>query len=141
VRLPDANVLLYAVNEDAGSHGPARDWLLDSLSGSEPVGFAWSALLAFVRISTKESIFPRPLTASVALDLVEGWLERPQTTVLAPGERHGTVLRELIEGAGTAGDLTSDAHLAAIAIEHGAVLATFDTDFFRFRGLRVDYLG
>lgn len=84
-----------------------------------------------------------PLTPqpAEALDLVDEWLARPQAAVLHPGDRHASILRELVERAGAAGDLTSDAHLAAIAIEHGAKLATFDTDFHRFHGLRLDYLG
>lgn len=141
MKLPDTNVLLDAVNEDASRHETARDWLNGALSSAEPVGFAWLGLLGFLRISTKPAIFPRPLKPAAALDLVEDWLTRPQSTVLHPSGRHPSILRELIEKAGTAGDLTSDAHLAAIAIEHGARLATFDTDFYRFKGLRLDYLG
>jgi uncharacterized protein len=141
VRLPDTNVLLDAVNEDAPRHDLARDWLNGVLSQAEPVGFAWLGLLGFLRIVTKPAIFPQPLTPAGALDLVDDWLERPQATILHPSDRHHSILRELIEKAGTAGDLTSDAHLAAIAIEHGARLATFDTDFYRFQGLRLDYLG
>lgn len=112
-----------------------------TLSASEPVGFAWLALLGFVRIATKAAVFPHPLGPAEALDLVDEWLSRPQAAVLHPGDRHASILRELVERAGAAGDLTSDAHLAAIAIEHGAKLVTFDTDFHRFHGLRLDYLG
>jgi len=141
VRLLDTNVLLHAVNEDSPRHEIARDWLNEALSGVEAVGFAWLALLGFLRIVTKETIFPRPMTSSAALDLIDGWLARPLTAILDPGDGHAAIMRELIERAGTAGDLTSDAHLAAIAIERGARIATFDTDFHRFHGLRVDYLG
>lgn len=141
MRLPDTNVLLHAVNEDSPSHETARDWLNDALSGFEAVGFAWLALLGFIRIATKDAIFPQPLTPAGALDRVDGWLERPLAVILHPGDGHAAIVRELIERAGTAGNLTSDAHLAAIAIEQGARLATFDTDFHRFHGLRVDYLG
>ena len=141
MRLLDTNVLLHAVNEDSPRHEIARDWLNEALSGVEAVGFAWLALLGFLRIVTKETIFPRPMTSSAALDLIDGWLARPLTAILDPGDGHAAIMRELIERAGTAGDLTSDAHLAAIAIERGARIATFDTDFHRFHGLRVDYLG
>jgi uncharacterized protein len=141
VRLPDTNVLLHAVNEDSPRHETARDWIDEALSGTETVGLAWLALLGFLRIATKSAIFPRPLAPTTALDLVDDWLARPLTVVLHPGEAHNAILRELIDRAGTAGDLTSDAHLAAIAIERGARIATFDTDFHRFQGLRVDYLG
>ncbi len=140
MKLPDTNVLLAAVNRDAPGHRVAREWLATSLSGSETTGFAWLALIGFVRIATKAAIFANPLTPREALDLVEEWLARPSATVLHPGERHAAILRELIEPEGTAGNLTSDAHLAAIAIEHSVTLATFDADFHRFRGLRLDYL-
>jgi len=139
--LADTNVLLHAVNEDSPRHETARDWLNEALSGVEVVGFAWTALLGFLRIATKERVFPNPLTPGDALDLVDDWLARPLTAILDPGDGHAAIMRELIERAGTAGDLTSDAHLAAIAIERGARIATFDTDFHRFHGLRVDYLG
>lgn len=141
MRLPDTNVLLHAVNEDSTSHEAARDWINDALSGFEAIGFAWLALLGFVRIATKSAVFPQPLTPIEALDLVDGWLERPLAVILHPGDGHAAIVRELIGRAGTAGDLTSDAHLATIAIESGARIATFDTDFHRFHGLRVDYLG
>ncbi|HYI99358.1 MAG TPA: type II toxin-antitoxin system VapC family toxin [Thermoleophilaceae bacterium] len=141
MRFPDTNVLLNAVNEDAPRHDVARDWLNGALSDTEAVGFAWLGLLGFLRIATKQAVFANPLTPVGALDLIDDWLARPQATLLHPSDRHLSVLRELTEKTGTAGDLTSDAHLAAIAIEHGARLATFDTDFYRFKGLRLDYLG
>lgn len=141
MRLPDTNVLLHAVNEDSPRHETARDWIETALTGDETVGFAWLALLGFVRIATKEAIFPKPLSPTAALDLVDGWLSAGPATIASPGDNHASILRELIERAGTAGNLTSDAHLAAIAVERGARIATFDTDFHRFRGLRVDYLG
>lgn len=141
MKLPDTNVLLHAVNEDSPRHETARDWLNEALSGVEAVGFTWLALLGFLRIATKDAIFPKPLTPATALDLVDDWLACPVAAILHPGDGHAGLLRELIERAGTAGDLTSDAHLAAIAIERGARIVTFDTDFHRFHNLRVDYLG
>jgi uncharacterized protein len=140
VKLADTNVLLAAVNRDARGHETAAEWLATSLSGSEPTGFAWLALVGFVRITTKASIFPSPLTGSEALDFVDEWLARPNATVLHPGERHPAVLRSLLTAAGSAGNLVSDAHLAAIAIEHRARLATFDSDFHRFGDLRLEFL-
>lgn len=140
MRVPDTNVLLAAVNADAPGHEVAHDWLADSLSGSEPTGFVWLVLVGFVRIATKASIFPRPLTPADALDLVDDWLARPNATVLHPGERHTTILRGLLESTGTGGNLTSDAHVAAIALEHRARVATFDADFHRFGELRLEYL-
>ncbi len=138
----DANLLLYAVDERSPRHGPARDWLERTLSGSETVGLVWLVLIAFVRISTRSSVFERPLEVSEALDLVDGWLAQPCTTVLHPTERHSTLLRELLGPLGAAGNLTSDAHLAAVAIGHGAELCSCDHDFSRFAGLRwTDPLG
>jgi uncharacterized protein len=142
VKVLDANLLLYAVDERSPRHGPARDWLERTLSGSETVGLVWLVLIAFVRISTRSSVFERPLEVSEALDLVDGWLAQPCTTVLHPTERHSTLLRELLGPLGAAGNLTSDAHLAAVAIGHGAELCSCDHDFARFAGLRwTDPLG
>jgi toxin-antitoxin system PIN domain toxin len=140
VRLPDTNVLLAAVNDDAPGHRVASEWLVTSLSGAEPTAFAWLALTGFVRITTKAALFANPLSAAEALDFVDEWLACPNATVLHPGERHASILRALLACAGTAGNLVSDAHLAAIAIERGAKLATFDSDFHRFADLRLDFL-
>lgn len=132
----DANVLLHATNKSATQHRKARLWLDGALSGDEPVGFAWSALLAFLRVGTRPGVFPKPLSPRQALGVVEEWLSQPVAIELSPTARHFAVLRGLIEQAGTAGNLTTDAHLAALAIEHGAELVSFDRDFQRFQGLR-----
>lgn len=134
--LPDVNVLLYALDAASPRHDRARPWLEDVLSGTETVAFAWSVLLGVVRLSTRAAIFERPLSTDAALDVVEGWLERPNATVVHPGNRHGAVLRELLSPFGSAGNLVTDAHLAALAIEHGATLCSSDADFSRFEGLR-----
>jgi len=136
VKLPDANLLIYAINEQAPNHVPARTWLAATLSGTEPVGVAWLALIAFIRITTNPRAFPNPLQPVTAFEIVEGWLGRPNVIVLQPTERHFGILRGLLDPLGTAGDLTSDAHLAALAIEHGAELCSADSDFGRFPGLR-----
>lgn len=136
MKVLDANLLLYAVDERSPRHVPARDWVEHTLSGSETVGFVWPVLVAFVRISTRPAIFEQPLDVDQALDLVDGWLAQPCATVLNPTERHSSVLRELLGPFGTAGNLTSDAHLAAVTIEHGAKLHSCDRDFSRFPGLR-----
>lgn len=132
----DANVLLHAVNDESPSHVVARDWLDSALDGADTVGLAWVALLAFVRISTRPGIYPRPLSPADAMDVVEGWLSRPSAVVIEPTPRHAAVLRGLLEGVGTAGNLTTDAHLAALAWEHKAEVVSFDRDFQRFAGLR-----
>jgi hypothetical protein len=136
VKLVDANLLLYAVNEDAPQHRKARAWLEAVLSGTEPVGFDWTVLLAFLRLSTRSAVFPRPLTAAQALELVDSWLAQPCAEIVDPAERHVEVLARLLEPLGTAGNLVSDAHLAALAIEFGAELCSCDADFSRFPGLR-----
>jgi toxin-antitoxin system PIN domain toxin len=132
----DANVLLYAVNESIPQHGAAKRWVEDALSGDEAVGFAWVVLLALLRIITLPALSPEPLTAAEACDLIDDWLDAPPGTVVAPTMRHPAILRGLLLESGTAGNLTSDAHLAALAIEHGARVCTFDRDFHRFRGVR-----
>jgi uncharacterized protein len=136
VKLPDVNLLLYARNEADRHHKAAVRWIEESLSGTETVGFAWMVLLGFVRISTKRGLFPNPLSPAQALDLVERWLSQPCATIVHPTERHGAILRDLLTHVGTAGNLTTDAHLAALAIEHGAQLCSADADFSRFPGLR-----
>jgi len=136
VILPDVNLLLYAVDTEAPRHEQARGWLEGALSGTEEVGFAWAVVLGFVRISTNPSVFEEPLGADQAFGYVEEWLARPVVLTLSPGSGHVALMRELLERLGVAGNLTSDAHLAALAIEHGAELCSSDTDFARFRGLR-----
>jgi toxin-antitoxin system PIN domain toxin len=136
VKLPDVNLLLYAVDAEAPRHAPARAWLEDALSGTEEVAFAWAVLLGFIRISTNPAAFEDPMDADEAFGYVGEWLDRPVASTLAPGPHHFTLMRELLQPLGTAGNLTSDAHLAALAIENGAELCSSDTDFGRFPGLR-----
>ena len=136
MKLLDVNLLLYAVNEDAPLHRKAKDWLDGVLSDTETVAFTWTVLLAFLRISTRPAIFPRPLTPGEAFDLLESWLAQPCVSILEPTDRHLRVLQDLLRPLGTAGNLTSDAHLAAVAMEHGAELHSCDADFARFPGLR-----
>lgn len=141
MKLVDANVLLYAQNSATTHHQQARAWLERSLSEIEPTGFTWLTLLAFLRIGTNAAVHPRPLTPTEALGVIDGWLDHAGSEIVEPGREHRGVLRQLIESSGTAGNLTSDAHLAAVAIESGATLASFDADFHRFGALRFEYLG
>jgi len=136
VKIVDANVLLYAVNRQSVQHRAAHHWLTDALTGHEVVGLPWVSLLAFIRVSTSGRIFTSPLSAADALSVVESWLAQPAAVPVEPTTRHTSVLRGLLEQAGTAGNLTTDAHIAALAIEHGATVVTFDRDFERF-GVRV----
>jgi hypothetical protein len=136
LRIVDVNVLLHAVNRDSPQHETARGWLVDALAGPEAVGLAWTVLLAFVRVSTHPSVFRRPLTPDEAIGTVRAWLEYPTVSIVEPGPRHLSVLAGLLTEAGTAGNLVNDAHLAALAVESGAQLVSFDTDFARFGDVR-----
>ena len=136
MKVVDANVLLYAVNEDATKHQESREWLDAALSGRATVGFSWIVLLAFVRLSTKAGVFPRPLTLAAALGVVEAWLAQPAAVVVEPTARHASVLADLLQAVGVGGNLVNDAHLAALAIEHHGLVVSFDRDFDRFAGVK-----
>lgn len=134
--LPDVNVLVHAYNAGSPAHARARAWWEETLSSSAPVGLAWSVALGYIRITTHPRIAEHPLTVDRACAHVEAWLAQPQVMLLHPGERHAAILFGLLRGLGTAGNLTSDAHLAALAIEHQGEVASTDADFSRFPGLR-----
>jgi toxin-antitoxin system PIN domain toxin len=134
--LVDANLLIYAVNGDAPLHARAKRWLEQAISGPETVALAWTVVLAFLRVTTRPGLFRTPLPAEAAFRFVEAWMAQPSVTVVEPTSRHLRIVRDLLEPLGTAGNLTSDAHLAALAIEHGAELCSFDADFARFPRLR-----
>jgi toxin-antitoxin system PIN domain toxin len=136
VKVLDANLLLYATDTRSPRHAPARAWLERQLSGDETIALAWVVLLAFVRLSTNPRVFARPLAPERALDVVDSWLGQSCVVIVHPGDRHATVVRQLLKPFGTAGNLVNDAHLAALAIEHGAELNSCDADFSRFSGLR-----
>lgn len=136
MKIVDANVLIYAVNRDAKEHSHAKSWIESALSGTEPVGFASIAILAFLRITTRTGVLSKPVRISAAFGLLEDWLAAKSAHLVHPGENHLGVLRDLLEQTGTGGNMTSDAHLAALAIEHGAELVSFDQDFAQFDGLR-----
>jgi hypothetical protein len=132
MKLIDLNLLLYAVNTDSAPHRQAKAWLEEVLSGDEPIAIPWVVLLGFLRIATNSRIFPNPLEVTQALEIVDGWLTQPNVQLLSPKLRHWPILRSLVHESGTAGNLTTDAHLAALAIENGAELCSTDSDFFRF---------
>lgn len=134
--LPDVNVLIHAVNADSPRNDHIRSWLDDSLSGIDPVYLPWVVILGFVRITTNPRLFEHPLSLDDAVSYIQTWLERPpvRTADALPG--HWERVSSLLQQAGAAGNLTTDAHLAALAIEHGCVLYSTDTDFARFPGLR-----
>ena len=132
MKVVDLNLLIYAVNSDAPHHQPGRDWWEEALSEPETVGLSWSVVLGFLRLSTRPGLFPQPLTVEQAATVVEEWLGHPVIVTLAPGDRHWQLLRGLLEAVGAAGNLTTDAHLAALAIEYDATLYSTDGDFARF---------
>jgi toxin-antitoxin system PIN domain toxin len=135
VKLPDVNLLIYAADEESRHHEPARAWFEGALSGTETVAFAWHVLVGFLRITTRSRGAHNPWSIQSALEAVEGWLAQPVATVVYPTDRHAAVLRDLLVPLGAGGNLTSDAHLAALALEHGATLYSADVDFSRFPGL------
>lgn len=135
MKLIDLNLLLYAVNRDSEYHAPARRWLEKTLSSEEPVGLPWVVLLGFLRIATNPRILQKPLSPDQALEIVDGWLAQPVVRLLQPGEEHWRILRSLLTVSGTAGNLTTDAHLAALAVENGCELCSTDNDFGRFSKL------
>jgi hypothetical protein len=136
VILPDVNLLIHAYNRDSPAHTGAREWWESRMNDPAPVGLAWAAILGFIRISTHRTILDNPLPVATACDHARSWLAQPQVTVLQPGDRHAEILFDLLGEIGTAANLTTDAHLAALAIEYQAVLQTTDADFARFSGLR-----
>ena len=136
MKLPDVNLLLYGIDEESPRHEVARAWVEKLFGGTETVALAWAVMLAFVRLTTKPQVMARPFAVEEALDIVEGWLARSNVVVVHPTDRHARILRELLAPLGTGGNLTTDAHLAALAIEHGAELCSSDADFSRFPGVR-----
>ena len=133
--LPDVNLLLYAVNEDSPFHSKAKTWLESTLSGPETVGFSWQVLLAFLRLTTRPGIFQTPLKTAQAFAMIRSWLDQPPATILHPGPKHLRIMEDILTPLGKGGNLTSDAHLAALAIELGAELHSLDNDFSRFASL------
>ncbi len=136
MKIVDINLLIYAINKDAPHHSKAKKWLEDSLSSDEPFGFAWIVILGFLRIVTNGRIMPTPLIPEVAIDSVNDWLLQPPSVTVAPSRNHWSIFKELLIPLGVAANLTSDAHLAALSIEHGARLYSTDNDFSRFQSLR-----
>jgi toxin-antitoxin system PIN domain toxin len=134
--LPDVSVLVHAHNSDSAVHERARLWWDQCLEGNEGIGLAWAAILGFVRISTNRRILVRPLAVDDVMRRLQSWLSMPHVHIAHPSDAHFERLRSELERLGTAGNLTSDAHLAVLAMERGYVLYSTDTDFARFAGLR-----
>jgi toxin-antitoxin system PIN domain toxin len=134
--LVDANILLYAEDSLQSRHEQARAWWDDQLSGSGVVCLCWTVLSAFIRIGTNPRVFEHPLSLEQALARVQSWLDQPCTRIVRPTERHWTVFKQLLTDGQAVANLVTDAHLAALAIEHGCELASTDSDFARFPKLK-----
>lgn len=137
--LLDANLLLYAHNSSSQEHRGTLAWIEEIRSGPEIVGLAWDTILAFLRVSTTPRIFFEPLGLDTAASIISEWLAWPKVVIVSPTERHWQVLTELLPNTRARSSLIMDAHLAALAIEHGATLCTNDRDFARFPGLKVAF--
>ena len=131
----DLNVLLYAVNSSSRQHSVAREWLESAIASHEPTGLAWTVLLGFLRLTTRPGILPHPLRVEGAIEVINDWLAQPGVRLVRETDEHWLHVRRLLASSGAGGNLTTDAHLAALAISHGATLVSFDHDFARFPGL------
>lgn len=133
--VPDINLLVYAYNEDAPLHCAARAWWERLMNSQVPVAMPWVVSCGFTRLLTHSAVLLSPLRPHEALDIVASWYSRSHVYAVNPGPRHLALLRDVLEAAGVAGNLTTDAHIAAIAIEHQCELHSNDSDFSRFPGL------
>ncbi len=133
---PDANIVLYAYNEDSKFHNAARDWFEDQVNSKLMLGMTWQVATAFLRISTNPKAFPVPFELGEATAIVSEWVSHPKIKFLVPTSNHWEIFRELVLDGQTTAALMMDAHLAALAIENGATLATTDMDFTRFSKLK-----
>jgi toxin-antitoxin system PIN domain toxin len=136
VILVDANILLYAEDSLSAHHQQACSWWDEQLSGRSPVCLGWVVLAAFIRIGTNPRVFAHPLSLSQALARVQSWLDQPCTRVVQPTERHWVVFQQLLTSGQAVANLVTDAHLAALAVEHGCELCSTDADFARFPKLK-----
>jgi toxin-antitoxin system PIN domain toxin len=134
--LPDINLLIHAYNRESPVHAKARAWWEALLNGQALVGLPWAVVLGFIRLTTHRQVMSNPLPVTTACQHVRAWLGQPAVSLIDPGSRHAEILFGLLESLGTAGNLTTDAHLAALAIEHQAELHSTDVDLSRFSGLR-----
>jgi toxin-antitoxin system PIN domain toxin len=136
VILVDANLLLYAEDSLSEHQEAARTWWDDQLSRSDPVGLCWPVLNAFIRIGTNARLHQRPLTLKEAIERVQSWFNQSCVRVIQPTDQHWTIFQQMLRSGNAVANLVSDAHLAALAIEHNGVLHSTDADFARFKGLK-----
>jgi len=136
VKIVDVNILVYVTNMQDDAHPRVKAWWDNALQADEPVGLTWHALIGFVRLATTPKVFSQPLPVPAALSKTAAWLSHSNTRLIQETAAHAELFAELLAALGTAGKLTSDAHLAALAISHNATLVSCDTDFARFRRLK-----
>ena len=134
--LVDTNLLLYAENTLSEHHQAVRIWWDTQLSGAEPVCLCWPVLTAFIRVGTNLRLHRRPLSLKEAVERVQSWLDQPCVRMIHPGEQHWAIFQAMLRDGKAIGSLVSDAHLAALALEHNCVLQSTDADFARFKGLK-----
>ncbi len=135
--LPDLNVLLYAADSTSLRHEASKTWLEKAVNGTEEVGLPWVVHLGFLRLTTSAKVFAQPMTVEESLEWLDHLWSAPTVVAVNPGKAHAGLLRHLLLTVGTGGNLTTDAHLAALALEHDARIVTGDRDFLRFPGLKV----
>jgi len=138
VILLDANVLIYATDQTSPHHEPAKRWFESALAGSDEVAIPLVSLLAFLRVMTNPALFDAPMSVADAANTVTEWLSLPNVGMAHPTRGHFDVLAGLARSGKARGTMLMDAHLAALAIEHGATLCTTDRDFARFKGLHLE---
>jgi toxin-antitoxin system PIN domain toxin len=134
--LADVNLLLYAHDTLSERHSAARAWWEAQLSGTETVCLCWPVIMAFIRIGTNSRLHSRAMTLEEAIDRIQNWLDQPCVKLVHPTEQHWTIFQQMLRSGAATGNLVTDAHLAALAIEHNCVLQSTDRDFARFRGLK-----
>lgn len=134
--LVDANLLLYAEDSLSEHHQAARTWWDAQLSGAEPVCLCWPVVTAFIRIGTNVRLHRRPLTLGEGVERVQSWCDQPCVRIIYPGEQHWAIFQVMLRDGKAIGSLVSDAHLAAMAVEHNCILQSTDADFARFKGLK-----
>lgn len=134
--LVDANILLYAEDSLSSFHQKAREWWDGQLSGTGPVCLCWTVLSAFIRIGTNPRVFESPLSLEQSLDRIQSWIDQPCTRIIRPTERHWTIFQQVLKDGQAVANLVTDAHIAALALEHGCTVASTDADFARFSKLK-----
>ena len=134
--LVDANILLYAEDSLSSFHQKARTWWDDQLSGNEPVCLCWTVLSAFIRIGTNPRVFEYPLSLEQTLARIQGWFDQPCTRIIRPTEQHWTTYQQMLNDGQAVANLVTDAHIAALALQHGCTVASTDADFARFPKLK-----